>query len=317
MDNRAQQELAKLQQLQAATDQSYAGLGFIGDPFGLSAKKDKIRRAREQEAAGAQQVVRSGDALSLMNLITDKQVPMSMEQGQNMQQALSSTDPNIQAAAMTALQSMDPKQRLITPMQQMQMETEALRQDNQRMQIEKLERDLELSELTGQATIFNQEGALRDDAAAALKTTVEFQQNEQQLRQLLMSGNAMAAQASLVKMAKILDPTSVAREGEVEVIRQGSGLMSALQNSLNQAVGQGMGTDAVAQFNDTLDRLVAPERARGNRIVQGFVDQAQKNNIDPAYALATSGIDMDWLAGGAPPMSPGNKGVIIDLTGGQ
>ena len=180
------------------------------------------------------------------------------------------------------------------------------------LQLQKLEQDIELGNLTAKNTIFTQEGALRDDAAAALKPVAEFMLYRDQTLNLLRTGDALGAQAALVKLAKVLDPDSASREGEVEVIRKGSGTMAALSNSLNMAVGEGMTAESIAQFESTLAALTRPELERGQRIVQGIRDQAIRNNLDPAYALSASGVDLEVLMGG----SSGGGGRRIDLTQG-
>jgi CheY-like chemotaxis protein len=116
-------------------------------------------------------------------------------------------------------------------------------------------------------------------------------------------------------LAKVLDPASVAREGEVETIRKGSGTMAALQNSLNMAMGQGLNPDSIAQFESTLSALTKPEMERGLKIFDGISQQADRYGINPAYALSASGIDEDVLrelAAGGAGMQGGPR--RIDLT---
>ena len=207
----------------------------------------------------------------------------------------------------------DPRFSEQAQMQQQQAQTAAAQgRQVAGLQLQKLEQDIELGNLTAKNTIFTQEGALRDDAASALKPVSEFMAYSAQTLELIRTGDALGAQAALVKLAKVLDPESVAREGEVEVVRKGSGVMAALSNSLNMAVGKGMTPESIAQFESTLAALTRPELERGQRIVQGIRDQAIRNNLDPAYALSASGVDLDVLMGGG----SGGGARRIDLTQG-
>jgi hypothetical protein len=304
-NNRALQELMSLQQ---KTDQALPG-GFMDMMFGPSAQdKLDLNRAMSDEEQGRQDVQRGEDAFDLMNMVTDRQVPMSMEQGQNLQNTLASADPATQKMGMNALQNIDPRQVTQTPVQQVQLE-------NARLQQQGLQQALELGEATGQNTIFTQEGALRDDAAQGLKQPAEFLTAYNQVKELIQLDDPLAFTASVIKLAKALDPTSAVREGEVTTVAGGTGLAQSMINSMNQAVGNGMTPEARSQFMNVVGALAGPQAQSATRIFDGVIAQANEHGINPAYALSSTGIDEAQMRSLAGMPTQNQEPVVIDLTG--
>lgn len=333
--NKAQELLDQMAAMQASTGPAMAGsdvMGqfaqeardsgsgfhrFMNDPLGLGKYRREIQNAKALDAINLNAAAERGAVQGAMP-------GMAAEAERQLNQA-GVTDPNArfgagyqlgksgsvpEVAAADALRKGIMQDPAYSPKaaqsQQLELEKAVLAKD-------KLKLDIDTGRIQNTNTLFTQEGNLRDDAVAALAETSDALLAYSQLKNVLASKDPIAAQAAVIKIAKLLDPGSVVRTEEGEAIKGGTGLALALQNSLNIAIGEGMTDEMVNQFTNLTNQLIGPYAQEGIGIYDGIAEQAERFGIDPAYALSQAGVDRELLqrlAGG------GNlsENSVIDLT---
>lgn len=135
-----------------------------------------------------------------------------------------------------------------------------------------------------------------------------------QLEGALQTGSSVGAVAAVVKLAKILDPDSVVREGEVRTVEGGLGIADQLINVMNRVEGEGFGADAANDILEVAKAMAAPIVERGRRIESEFDMMAKAANVDFNQVTAGAGFLIESLP------QPGVGGVWgvpdvdIDLT---
>ena len=143
--------------------------------------------------------------------------------------------------------------------------------------------------------ILDREGGLREEFNKSLKQTGEIVTGTLQLTQLLDQDNALSSLAATIKLAKLLDPGSVVREGEVTTVQGGSGTAASLINAWNNMRSKGFGESSLNQFRAVVQALAGPEAARGLSIFDDFGDLANRAGVDPDAVLAGTGFDRSTL----------------------
>lgn len=116
---------------------------------------------------------------------------------------------------------------------------------------------------------------LSQDYQANMKAPVEVADATQQISAGLRSGNSLGALAAVIKLAKILDPTSVVREGEVTTVQGGIGTAAALINEWNRLGGKGMTPENAKQFEAVVKGQAAPILQRGLRLGAEYAKSAE------------------------------------------
>ncbi len=150
--------------------------------------------------------------------------------------------------------------------------------------------------------ILTREGALNTRFLKSIAETSEIVLTSQQLAQLLDTDTALGSLAATIKLAKLLDPGSVVREGEVTTVAGGSGLAATIINEWNNMQAAGFGENSIQQFKGVIQALAGPQAVRGQSIIADFTDLANRAGIPLGAALAGSGIDpgvLQELAGGS------------------
>ena len=129
-----------------------------------------------------------------------------------------------------------------------------------------------------------------------VQSGVEVMDAYQQIIGALDSGNALGAQAAVIKLAKILDPTSVVREGEVEVIKGGMGAMNQLWNTVRNLNNQGLTPDAVKAVKQVARATAMPVLERTLRQRDEFarsLDDVLGQDF-PGLGRIVTGSGADW-----------------------
>lgn len=155
--------------------------------------------------------------------------------------------------------------------------------------------------------ILNREGQLNTRFLKSIAETSEIVLGTQQLTQLLDQDTALASLGAVIKLAKLLDPGSVVREGEVTTVAGGSGLAATLINEWEKMKGAGFGENSVQQFRGVVQALAGPQAVRGQSIISDFTDLANRAGIPISAALAGSGIDPSVLNALAQGTLPGRS----------
>jgi hypothetical protein len=118
----------------------------------------------------------------------------------------------------------------------------------------------------------------------------------QQATGALELGNSLGVLAATIKLAKVLDPQSVVREGEVTTVEGGNGTAQMLISAFNKMQGKGMGAAGQAAFLATLKAVAAPQLARGVKLTQEFESMAEQFGVNPGRATTGVGWDNDYAA---------------------
>ena len=157
------------------------------------------------------------------------------------------------------------------------------------------EENLAQARFSGVNQILDREGGLNERFLKALDQTGEIVTGTLQLTQLLEQDNALSSLAATIKLAKLLDPGSVVREGEVTTVQGGSGTAASLINSWNNMRSKGFGESSVNQFRAVVQALAGPEAERGLSIFSDFEDLAGRAGVSSAAVLAGAGFERETL----------------------
>lgn len=151
-------------------------------------------------------------------------------------------------------------------------------------------------------------------ALPAIKNLGEAQSAYRAADAALGKGSALGARVAMIKLAKLADPTSVVREGEVENIRQGYGVLSQLDTALRTAGDKGLGAAQQAMFRDVMDSLYAPALELGSAAMTQYQGLENQYQARPGEFTNTTGIDWQLVPGKwreRMPATPGSaRGVI-------
>lgn len=129
---------------------------------------------------------------------------------------------------------------------------------------------------------------LSQDYQTNMKAPVEVADATQQIANGLQSGDSLGSLAAVIKLAKILDPTSVVREGEVTTVQGGLGTAAALINEWNRLGGKGMPKESADKFLQTVRGIAGPILQRGMRLGEEYRTAAGKLGVRPD--LVTTGV---------------------------
>ena len=165
----------------------------------------------------------------------------------------------------------------------------------QQTSIAKAEEELAQARFSGVNQILDREGGLNERFLKALDQTGEIVTGTLQLTQLLDQDNALSSLAATIKLAKLLDPGSVVREGEVTTVQGGSGTAASLINAWNNMRSKGFGESSLNQFRAVVQALAGPEAERGLSIFGDFEDLATRAGVSSEAVLAGAGFERETL----------------------
>jgi len=112
----------------------------------------------------------------------------------------------------------------------------------------------------------------------------------------LATGNAIGAEAAVVGLAKILDPTSTVREGEVTTIKGGTGIGQQLMSAFNKAKGKGFDPQSAKDLQSVVDANAIPILKRAIEQRQQFstsLDDVLGNDY-PGVGRTVTGDGINW-----------------------
>jgi len=148
------------------------------------------------------------------------------------------------------------------------------------------------TEIDSLVNTMNQRFMTQMDAPAQVSDAV------QQIDNALNTGNSLSALAAVIKLAKVLDPTSVVREGEVTTVEGGIGIADQLIRKYNRFFGQGFSAEGAAQIRQTVDAVARPVLDRGARIQQEYQRAADLAGIPYERVVLGIGYQDPGLLGG-------------------
>ncbi len=120
-----------------------------------------------------------------------------------------------------------------------------------------------------------------------IKAPVIISDAVQQMEGALSGNDPLSARSAIVKLAKILDPESVVREGEVATVEGGTGVMNRIVTQYNNWKNQGFPESVKEQLRSTTRKMAAPVLQRGLRIQQQF--GAMADELGVSQSLVTQG----------------------------
>ena len=165
----------------------------------------------------------------------------------------------------------------------------------QKTAIDLADEQLLQAKFEGVNQVLDREGKLNERFLKSLDQTGEIVTGTLQLTQLLDQDNALSSLAATIKLAKLLDPGSVVREGEVTTVQGGSGTAASLINAWNNMRSKGFGESSLNQFRAVVQALAGPEAARGLSIFDDFTDLANRAGADVPSVLAGAGFERETL----------------------
>ena len=133
--------------------------------------------------------------------------------------------------------------------------------------------------------------SLRDDLRTELKPFEIVKQGYNNITTFYNNPSATSDYALAVAFAKVLDPGSVAREGEVAAVQNAGARIPALGQALKNAItGEGQLTQEVRQQIAELATAIYQERAQeAGSIISGYSELARRGNV-PAELLYSGNI---------------------------
>jgi hypothetical protein len=145
------------------------------------------------------------------------------------------------------------------------------------------------AELARAGKISQVQGQLNQRFLSQMDAPTQVADATQQIDAALKTGDSLGGLAATIKLAKILDPTSVVREGEVTTVQGGIGVASQLINSYNRLFGEGMSPAGAKTFLGITRAVAGPVLQRGLRIEKEIRSAAAQVDADPNMAATGIG----------------------------
>jgi hypothetical protein len=126
---------------------------------------------------------------------------------------------------------------------------------------------------------------------AQIAAPVAVQDSMQQIDAALVTGDSLGALAAVIKLAKILDPTSVVREGEVTTVEGGVGIADQLVRAYNKLKGDGFSEAGARQLQQTAVQVAFPVLTRGRQLTAEFRAMAEAAGVNERDVVGGVGWD--------------------------
>jgi hypothetical protein len=157
--------------------------------------------------------------------------------------------------------------------------------------------------------------SLRDDLRTELKPFEIVKQGYNNISTFYNNPGSTSDYALAVAFAKILDPGSVAREGEVAAVQNAVRPVPALGQALKNAItGEGALTPAVRQEIADLATKIYQERVgEAQRTIQGYSEIARRGNLPPELLYSGNIPEPRKVIPAAVPKAAADQGVTQDM----
>jgi len=142
---------------------------------------------------------------------------------------------------------------------------------------------------TRQGKITAVQGQLNDKFLRQMDAPTQVADATQQIEGALGTQDSLGALAATIKLAKVLDPTSVVREGEVTTVQGGTGTAANLIAQYNKIFGQGFSPDGARRFREITRQVAGPVLQRGLRIEKEIRAAAHTMEVNPDMAATGIG----------------------------
>jgi hypothetical protein len=136
--------------------------------------------------------------------------------------------------------------------------------------------------IPAQPKIFANEKDLRTEFQAQVKPYVELGQAYQKIETAAKNPSAAGDIALVYGFMKVLDPSSVVREGEFATAQNAGGIPDTVRNLYNKALdGQRLGEKIRSDFLQQARNLVESQRVMSNDLMTRYTDVAKNYKLDP------------------------------------
>ena len=136
--------------------------------------------------------------------------------------------------------------------------------------------------IPAQPKIFANEKDLRGEFQAQVKPYVELGQAYQKIETAAKNPSAAGDIALVYGFMKVLDPTSVVREGEFATAQNAGGIPDTVRNLYNKALdGQRLGEKIRSDFLQQARNLVESQRVMSKDLIDRYTDVAKNYKLDP------------------------------------
>ena len=156
----------------------------------------------------------------------------------------------------------------------------------------------------GEGREFAQESKLRDGYIKESKPFADLRTNYSRIKASAQDNTGASDIAMVYSFMKMLDPTSVVREGEFATAENAGGIPQQIQTMYNRAIdGQRLSPDVRKQFMQQADRQYEAQFKTYKQIQKTYQGLAGQYNLDPSKVAP----DLEYgvaPGGGAPEVSP-------------
>ena len=136
--------------------------------------------------------------------------------------------------------------------------------------------------IPAQPKIFANEKELRGEFQTQVKPYVELAQAYQKIETAAKNPSAAGDIALVYGFMKVLDPTSVVREGEFATAANAGGVPDTVRNMYNRAInGERLGEKIRTDFLGQARNLVESQRVMSNDLINRYTDVAKNYKLDP------------------------------------
>ena len=257
------------------------------------AEAEFAQREQAQQRADARED-RQGAALAFVQANPDLRSAIGFdpnsEQSQGLLQGLASEDPAARQVAGAAAGALTGERDRQFGLQQQQLQTQQLAiQGRQQM----FQNELAILKAGNESA-----DTVRAEVRKIAEPMRELAIAGADLNRVLDTGTAIGSRVAVTKLAKLMDPTTGVRGSEAENVQSGVGLGEFLITSYNALGGEGMSPDAVKDFRQVVDKLLAERASITMGQLNAFREEAAftglpEQRIDLIFQQ--SGVDLGGL----------------------
>ena len=136
--------------------------------------------------------------------------------------------------------------------------------------------------IPAQPKIFANEKELRGEFQAQVKPYIELGQAYQKIETAAKNSSPAGDIALVYGFMKVLDPTSVVREGEFATAQNAGSVPDAVRNMYNKALsGERLGEKIRSDFLQQARNIVESQRIMSGDLVSRYTEIAKNNKLDP------------------------------------
>lgn len=146
------------------------------------------------------------------------------------------------------------------------------------------------------------EDRMADDFSRDTKSASTILNAHKQLQTIAQRTDAPSDIAFIYSFMRMLDPTSVVREGEYATAQNAAGVPDRIRNSYNAAMtGQRLNAQQRTEMLSVADRLAAQSQAAFSQSADQYGEKAQRRSLNPENVTGVPRVLKNTLGGGPAP----------------